>query len=180
PVLWQIFNLFFISFFQTGLFVLFTYPVYSLTLYSSNSSSLPVLFWVFSVLGIALVCYEFACDQQQWNFHGAKKAAKENRNYPEKFSSDVKNGFLSHGFFALSRHPAYFGELGFWWTIWLAAFSLTWNPVSSGLFGPVLLTIIIVGSTFLAETISSSKYPEYKNYQKKVLSIIIPWFPKKG
>jgi len=178
PVLWQLFNFFFISFFQTGLFILFTYPIYSLTFYSSDS--LPVLFWVFLILGIALVCYEFACDQQHWNFHSAKKAAKEGREFPEKFSSDVKKGFFTHGFFSLSRHPAYFGELGFWWTIWLSAFSLTWNPVLSGLFGPVLLTIIIIGSTFLAESISSSKYPEYKNYKKRVISMIIPWFPKKG
>ena len=176
PVLWQLFNFFFISFFQTGLFVLFTYPIYSLTIYSAGS--LPALFWVFSGLSIALVCFEFACDQQHWNFHSAKKAAAEKRDYPAKYSLDVTNGFFTHGFFSVSRHPAYFGELGFWWAIWLAAFSLTWNPITSGLFGPVLLTIIIGGSTVLAENISSSKYPEYKNYKKKVISAIIPWFAK--
>ena len=175
PFLWQLFNLFFITLFQSGLFVLFTYPVYSLTFYSAES--LPVLFWVFAVLGIVLVCFEFAADQQQWNFQTAKKAAAAQKDYHAKYSGDVKNGFLSQGFFAFSRHPNYFCELGFWWTIWLAAFSLTWNPLSSGLFGPVLLTIIIASSTYLAESISSSKYPEYQNYKKKVTSII-PWFSK--
>jgi len=176
PFLWQVFNLLFISLFQSGLFVLFTYPIYSLTFYAAES--LPALFWVFFALGILLICFEFTADQQQWNFYAARKAASEQKDYPSKYSGDVKNGFLSQGLFALSRHPNYFCELGFWWTIWLMAFSLTWNPVSSGFFGPVLLTIVIAGSTVLAESISSSKYPEYKNYKKKVISAIIPWFSK--
>ena len=178
PVLWQLFNLFFISLFQSGLLVFFTYPIYSLTFYADGD--LPVLFWIFAALGIALVCFEFAADQQQWNFHTAKRAAAEQKDYPPKYSGDVKNGFLSQGLFALSRHPNYFGELGFWWTIWLTALSLTWDPVGSGLFGPFVLTLVITGSTFLAESISSSKYPEYRNYKKKTISPIIPWFPKSG
>ena len=178
PFLWQLFNLFFISLFQSGLFVLFTYPIYSLTL--STAEELPVLFWIFSALGIALVCFEFAADQQQWNFHAAKKAAAEQKDYPLPYAGDVRNGFLSRGLFALSRHPNYFGELGFWWTIWLAALPFTRDLIGSGLFGPVVLTAVITGSTFLAESITSSKYPGYKDYQKKVISPIIPWFSKRG
>jgi steroid 5-alpha reductase family enzyme len=176
PFLWQLFNLFFISLFQCGLFVLFTYPIYSLTFYSVEG--LPVLFWVFAALGLVLVCFEFTADQQQWIFYAARKSAAEQKDYPSKYSDDVKNGFLSQGFFSLSRHPNYFCELGFWWTIWLTAFSLTWNPVGSGIFGPFVLTLIFIGSTILTESISSSKYPEYSNYKKKVISPIIPWFPK--
>ena len=176
PFLWELFNLSFISLFQSGLFVLFTYPVYSLTFYTAES--LPVLFWIFSGLGIMLVCYEFTADQQQWNFHAAKKAAAQQKDYASKYANDVKNGFLSQGLFGLSRHPNYFGELGFWWTIWLLAFSLTCNPVTSGFFGPLVLTFVMTGSTILAESISSSKYPEYRNYKKKVISAVIPWFYK--
>ena len=177
PFLWQLFSLFFISLFQSGLFVLITYPVYRLAIYPAQSLS--VLFWIFSVLGIVLICLEFVADQQQWNFHAAKKSAAEQKDYPAEYSGDVKNGFLSQGLFALSRHPNYFCELGFWWTIWLTALSLTWTPVVSGVFGPVVLTLMFTGSTMLAESISSSKYPEYKNYKKRVISPIIPWFSKK-
>ena len=177
PLLWQLFNFSFISLFQSGLFVLFTYPVYSLTLFPDGN--LPALFWVFSVMAIALVCFEFAADQQQWDFHAAKKSAAEQKNYPPKYSGDVHNGFLSQGFFAFSRHPNYFGELGFWWVIWLSALSLTWDTIASGIFGPILLTIIIIGSTYLTESITSSKYPEYRNYKKKVRSMMVPWFPGK-
>jgi len=178
PFLWQFFNLSFISLFQSGLFVLFTYPVYSLTFYAGKD--LPLLFWIFTALAIAFVCLEFAADQQQWNFHAAKKSASEQKDYPPKYSGDVKNGFLSQGLFGLSRHPNYFCELGFWWTIWLTALSLTLDPLGSGIFGPVVLTMVMTGSTILSESISSSKYPEYRNYKKKVISPIVPWFSKKS
>ena len=177
PFLWQLFNIFFICLIQPGIFVLFTYPVYCLTLYSSEN--LPALFWVFSAMGLALVCLELASDQQQWNFHLAKKSAAEQKDYPLKYSVDVKNGFLSQGLFSICRHPNYFCELGFWWTIWLTAFSLTKDPVGSGIFGPIALTFIFIGSTILTEHITSSRYPEYRSYKKKVISAIIPWFSKK-
>ena len=177
PVLWQLFNLVFICLFQTGLFALFTYPVYALTIYSALN--IPVLFWVFCAIGFLFICFEFIADQQQWNFHSAKKSAFEKKDYPSKYSSDVKNGFLSRGLFSLCRHPNYFGELGFWWVIWLSAFVFTRDPAGSGIFGAVILSFIFLGSTILTESITSSKYPEYKNYKKKTVSAIIPWFIRK-
>jgi len=176
PVLWQLFNFFFICLFQSGLFVLFTYPVYALVLYSTET--VPVLFWILSAIGIILVCLEFTADQQQWNFHLAKKSAAEKKNFPNKYFIDVNNGFLSQGLFALSRHPNYFCELGFWWVIWLAAFSFKCDSIGSGIFGPIVLTFIFIGSTILTESISSSKYLEYRNYKKKTVSAIVPWFPR--
>jgi hypothetical protein len=54
------------------------------------------------------------------------------------------------------------------------------DPLGSGIFGPVVLTMVMTGSTILSESISSSKYPEYRNYKKKVISPIVPWFSKKS
>ncbi|MCL2319041.1 MAG: DUF1295 domain-containing protein [Treponema sp.] len=175
PFLWQLFNLLFISCYQTGMFVLFTWPVYSITGYAGKG--IPVLFWACIVLAFALLYFETTADQQQWNFHAAKKASAKGNNFPPRYSADVKNGFLSQGLFALSRHPNYFGELGFWWTIWLAALSLGGDPVLSGFFGPLMLTVLFVGSTIFTENISASKYPEYRNYKKRV-SPVIPWFKR--
>ena len=176
PFLWQLFNLLFICLCQLGMFVLFTYPIYSLI--DSGMESLPALFWAFAGLGLALICFETTADQQQWNFHNAKQAASAQKDFSTSHAVDIKNGFLSRGLFALSRHPNYFGELGFWWAVWLTAFSLTWEPLTSGIFGPLALTALFIGSTIFTESITSSKYPEYKNYQKRV-SAIIPWFPSK-
>jgi steroid 5-alpha reductase family enzyme len=176
PFLWQIFNFLFIGLTQIGLFLLFTWPVYRLT--GANAAAPSALTWVFTVLGLIFICFEFIADQMQWNFHQAKKAASLQQEYDSKYSDDVKNGFLSKGLFAVSRHPNVFCELSFWWTIWLFTLSVTGDLASSGFFGPLALTAIIVGSTFLTESISSSKYSEYKNYQKQV-SMIIPWLRKK-
>ena len=59
-----------------------------------------------------------------------------------------------------------------WYVIF--AFSLTsqgWNY--SGL-GAILLNLLFLGSTSLTEKISSTKYPEYKQYQEEV-SMLIPF-----
>ncbi|MCL2441503.1 MAG: DUF1295 domain-containing protein [Treponema sp.] len=175
PFLWQLFSLFFISFFQLGLFILFTWPVYSLL--GTEASAPSVLTWVFAALGLFFICFETIADQMQWNFHKAKKSAGLQQNYDLKYSDDIKNGFLSQGLFASCRHPNYFGELGFWWTIWLLTLSVTGDIASSGYFGPLALTALFIGSTIFTESITSSKYSEYKNYKKRVSSII-PWFPK--
>ena len=41
------------------------------------------------------------------------------------------------------------------------------------IIGTVLLTLLIIGSTVFTEQLSAEKYPEYKNYQKRV-SMLIP------
>jgi steroid 5-alpha reductase family enzyme len=176
PFLWQLFNFLFIGFFQIGLFVLFTWPVYRLT--DTEASAPSALTWVLTVLGLVFICFEFIADQMQWNFHKAKKSASLKQDYNSKYSDDVKNGFFSQGLFAISRHPNYFGELGFWWTVWLLTLSVTGELLTSGFFGPLALTVLFIGSTIFTESISSSKYTGYKNYQKRV-SPIIPWIPRK-
>jgi steroid 5-alpha reductase family enzyme len=175
PVLWQLFHLFFISFYQIGLFVLFTFPVYSLAVYSAGNT--PLLFWACIALGLAFICLETTADQQQWNFQEAKRLGAEGKNFPARYAADIANGFLSQGLFAVSRHPNYCGELGFWWAIWLAALACGTGLANSGFFGPIMLTLLFIGSTIFTESISAGKYPEYRAYKKRV-SAIIPWIPR--
>jgi len=172
PLLWQLFNLFFICAFQIGMFLLFTLPVYSI---AKTSGEINTLFCAVAALAVVFICIESIADQQQWNFHAAKKAAKEGKQIPEKYKKDAENGFLSHGMFHFSRHPNYFGELGFWWTMWLAALSLSGGLVQTGLVGPVMLTILFIGSVIFTESITNGKYPKYKDYKTKT-SPVIPWF----
>ncbi|QQO10629.1 DUF1295 domain-containing protein [Breznakiella homolactica] len=177
PVLWQVFNLLFISCFQLGLFTLFTFPVYRMALASSGNLSLP--FICAAALALGFLGFETLADHQQWIFHEAKHAAAGGAVPAGPFARDIPRGFLSHGLYSVSRHPNYFGELGFWWSVWLMAFSLYGAPVQSGIFGPLCLTALFIGSTVFTESLSSAKYPEYKKYQASV-SPIIPWFPRKG
>jgi steroid 5-alpha reductase family enzyme len=87
-------------------------------------------------------------------------------------------GFRSSGLFRLSRHPAYFGELGFWWSIYLLC------AVGSGTFihwsgaGALALTALFVGSTRFTESLSAAKYPAYAEY-RRTTSAVVPWFKKR-
>jgi len=176
PFLWQLFNLFFISSYQIGMFILFTWPVYGVI---KTGNDFSIFFYISAALAFIFICIETAADQTQWNFHIAKKAAQDGKKFSDKYINDVKNGFLSRGLFRFSRHPNYFGELGFWWSIWLTALSIIGDFSRSGFFGPIMLTILFIGSTIFTESITGGKYPKYKEY-KAGTSPIIPWFAGKG
>lgn len=45
--------------------------------------------------------------------------------------------------------------------------------------GPVLLTLLFVGSTMFTESITRSRYPEYAGHQATT-SPIIPWPPRRA
>ena len=84
--------------------------------------------------------------------------------------------FVQSGLFRYSRHPNFFFEQAQWWVLFafgaIAAGSvLQWTVV-----GPVLLTLLFLGSTRFTESISLSRYPEYRRYQETT-SAQIPWFP---
>lgn len=82
------------------------------------------------------------------------------------------------GLWRHSRHPNYFGEVSFWWGIWLMQMGVDpekWQTVA----GPVLMTILFVfiSIPMMEKYILTSK-PSYIDYQKKV-SMLKPWFRKR-
>jgi steroid 5-alpha reductase family enzyme len=177
--LWQSFNLCFICGCQIGLFILFTYPVYATMKY--DDGKITPIFLLFCCLSFCMVIIETIGDQQQWNFQNAKAESKKNPEILKTYShpEDIKMGFLTHGLFSYSRHPNYFGEVGFWWMIWFTSFSKLHNSLTSGIIGPLSLSILFIGSTIFTESITNSKYPLYKEYRRAV-SPIIPFFHRKA
>jgi steroid 5-alpha reductase family enzyme len=187
PWLWQLFHLGFICLYQVGLFILFTMPLASLSLMDSNASAtglaaistLPPGVFLLSILALAMIIYETMADQQQWNFHQIKRRFRHGQDLSDQpWSQDARDGFLHSGLFALSRHPNYFGELGFWWSIYLLAAYANGSLLHWSLIGPVMLTLLFIGSTIFTEGITAAKYPLYSEYQKAT-SAIIPWLPMK-
>jgi steroid 5-alpha reductase family enzyme len=86
-------------------------------------------------------------------------------------------GFCNRGLFRLSRHPNYCGELGFWWSVWLAgALGSGGRVIDWSIAGALALSAVFIGSTQFTEEISASKYPGYRAYQAST-SPILPWFP---
>lgn len=157
-VLFELFNITFISTIQNFILMLISLP----TSYS-NMNQITNYDFILCFLGLGFIIFETIADNQQWTFHQLKKTHMESKS----------KGFLTYGLFKYSRHPNFFAEISFWWVIYL--FSHLSNGWNISFFGVFLLTLLFQGSTALTEKISSDKYKEYRIYQLTT-SRIIPWF----
>lgn len=185
PILWQLFNLLFISGYQIGLFILFTLPIYQL---SRLAGSVPLgATIVCAALFLLFLCYETIADQQQWEFQAIKHGESPSADAPSWMAADdvsaeaaleedLERGFLTHGLFRYSRHPNYFGELGVWWTLYLYVVLAGGELFHWSGIGAVLLTLLFMGSTALTESISAARYTRYEGYRGRT-SAIVPWVP---
>ena len=87
---------------------------------------------------------------------------------------------MSTGLWAYSRHPNYFGELLFWWGLFL--FGMAANPESwrLTLWGPLAITIMFFFiSVPLMEKRQLERRPHFAE-NIRTTSMIIPWFPRKS
>lgn len=188
PVFWQLFHFFFICCYQIGLFVLFTSPLY--LLYRHTDRPVTASFVIPMCCFFFFLVFETIADQQQWNFHRAKKRMNDIRFQMEtdtnqdadgkrhKLENDIRQGFLSSGLFHFSRHPNYFGEIMQWWCLFIAGIFSAGSVVNWTWLGPMLLTLLFIGSTRFTESISAQKYPGYTHYQQTT-SAIIPFPPSR-
>ena len=175
---WQAFHALFICLFQIGVLVLITTPLARLGGLSATPSFLAAL-----ALALAFLAWETVADGQQWRFQTAKaayRAALAAGQAAEDPTGDFARGFRTTGLFSLSRHPNYFGELGFWWSVFFAGATAGGAPLAGlahwSVAGGLVLTAIFIGSTRFTEAITAGKYPAYGDYQASV-SAIVPWFP---
>ena len=192
PLAWQAFNLFFIAAFQMGVLVAISLPLRRLASpHEAGTGAASALaggeagpltlgpltpaFAALALLALAFIVWETIADQQQWNFHARKAAARralEKGEIPDRrAAADLERGFRNDGLFHLSRHPNYFGELGFWWTIWLLC-SLGSPLLDPSLAGPLGLTAVFVGSTRFTEEISAAKYQNYAAYRASTPAVV--------
>lgn len=167
-VLWCVFDLVFISGIQNILVLAITLP--SLVIMESTKSfgAVDIIATIFM---FAFLVYEVIADRQQNKFQVKKyeylnKGMKLNE-LPEPYN----RGFNVAGLWKYSRHPNYLGEQGIWISLYafvIGAGVATWGIFNWSIFGCMLLLMIFMGSSRMAEGISLKKYPEYKEYQKKV------------
>ena len=170
----QLFNLFFIVLYQNALLVLISLPALMAWQHPA-----PLTGWdiALAALFVAFLVGETVADQEQWDFHQAKKRA----------GGTLEPGFATTGLFRLSRHPNFFFEQAQWWVFYLigavAAVSAglgAWGGlINPTIIGPVLLTVLFIGSTIFTESISASKYPAYADYQRRT-SMLVPLPPRRA
>jgi steroid 5-alpha reductase family enzyme len=145
-ILFELFNLIFISIFQNILLLMIASPIY----YIASHPTAPLNLWdlVCTLLFVFLFITEVTADQQQWNFHADKEAKRPG----------TEDGFLKTGLFRYSRHPNFFSEICIWWVFYAFTFSVQpFSYLNWTILGTISLTILINGSTALTESITSNK-----------------------
>lgn len=162
---WGVFDLFFISIYQNALVLMITFP--ALVCMGSEKP----FGWVdalASVLTLAFIIYETVADEQQWAFQTAKwKMLKEGKKL-EDLPAPYNKGFNTTGLWSRSRHPNYFAEQAIWLCFYVFSIGAGIGLFNWSIIGALLLVVLFLGSSALAEEISSGKYPQYENYVKSV------------
>ena len=158
---WKAFHLGFICLYQNALLLMLVLP---LVVVQGLNKPLNAMDWALAALYLALVAFETAADQQQWNFQAEKK-----RRLAEKLPLDGRyaGGFIHDGLWATSRHPNYFAEQSIWVTFFLFSVAAT-GMVNWSAAGCLLLILLFQGSANLSESLQSQKYPQYTEYQARV------------
>ena len=159
PVIWTVFNLLFISFYQMGLILLFTLPIVK----SVGGPTLHAGDWVLAIALIVMVLIETIADQQQWNFQEAKRQAINDGTVEQ---SAYAHGFVRSGLWRIVRHPNYAAEQGFWILFYCMSIAATGSWFNWSIAGVLLLLILFKSSADFSEGISAKKYPQYVDYQK--------------
>jgi steroid 5-alpha reductase family enzyme len=122
---------------------------------------------IFDLLGIIVtggaIWIEARADRELVRFRRSKPPAE---------------AILATGLWAYSRHPNYFGEMSFWWGLYL--FALAADPSYWwAIVGPVAITLLFrFASLPLIETRMLQRRPGFAAHQQRV-SMVVPWFPRR-
>ena len=94
----------------------------------------------------------------------------------QRFRSKPQAQTIPPGLWSVSRHPNYFGEVLFWWGLYLfvpLAYPAFWWTI----VGPVAILLLFLGISIpLMERHLLTKHASYAEYQRRV-SPFIPWLP---
>lgn len=169
PIVWMLFNLFFICMYQNILIFLFTLPV--LASLADGAKAVGVMDAVLAFVFIVLLVLEFIADQQQYDFQKEKyRRLKEG-----EVAGEYADGFISTGLWAWVRHPNYACEQGIWVVFYLFSVVATGEWLNWTIAGCILLILLFKGSSDFSEEISAGKYPKYKEYQARVGRFLPKW-----
>ena len=159
---WSLFNLLFISLYQHLLLLSIVLPAVPALLADTPLNTLDL---AVTITVLALVIIESVADQQQEEFQNEKWRRIRNK---EVLTDPYSQGFISWGLFSLSRHPNYLAEQLIWVVFYFYSTAATGHWINMTMLGSLLLISLFQGSTMLSESITSSKYSGYKQYQAQV------------
>lgn len=126
---------------------------------SDHNTQLTWLDGVATLVTVAAVLIEGTADLQMWRFRSRPGAEQQ---------------VIPPGLWSVSRHPNYFGEVLFWWGLYLfvpLAYAHFWWTI----IGPVAISLLFLGISIpLMERHLLAGHPTYAEYQRHV-SVFFPW-----
>lgn len=161
PWAWMLFNLFFISYYQMALILLFTLPIVK----AYPGGALGAADVLLTILFVALVLVETIADQQQWNFQQEKHRRQSEGLNPGPMYG---RGFAHTGLWGVVRHPNYAAEQGIWIVFYLFSLAAGGAWFNWSVTGVILLLLLFKSSSDFSESISAAKYPAYAEYVRTV------------
>ena len=164
-VVWMLFDLIFISGYQNAIVLMLTFPA---LVCMGSTAPFGWIDAVAAVLMFGFIVYETVADEQQWAFHSKKWKMLNAGQKLEDLPAPYNKGFNTIGLWNVSRHPNYLAEQSIWVSLYIFSIGAGIGIIYWSMIGGLLLIVLFIASTSLAEEISSSKYPEYPDYCKKV------------
>lgn len=151
PILFHLINFFGLNMVPT--LVVFAAMLPGLMLFETVESA-NIITWLGFVVCLASATIQLIADKQIHDFRDAN---------PGQYCNV---GLWKHG-----RHPNYFGEIQFWWGIWIMYASL--NGINMYIGGPIAMTALFLGiSVPLMEKRQLKNKPGYAEYRKKTRILI--------
>lgn len=121
----------------------------------------PVIVGIGVAIALLATIIELLADEQMRSF---KKRAKPGE-------------FINEGIWRYSRHPNYFGEILFWFGLWVIQLSITPQYWWTAFGWVAMLVMFLFASIPMMEEKNLKSKPGYAEYVKQV-SVLIPWFSK--
>ena len=117
--------------------------------------------WIALLVGVGAVVLEFVADEQMRRFARTKRPGQ----------------IMNLGLWRYSRHPNYFGEILFWWSLWL--FGLAADPAWFWtVVGPVAIVVMFLAASIpMLDDRSRERRPGFSEYADRT-SALIPWPPR--
>lgn len=135
----------------------------SLALWPTLSDHITKLTWldvIAALVAAGAVLIEGAADVQMRRFRRQPGSAEQ---------------VIPPGIWSTSRHPNYFGEVLFWWGLYLfvpLAYAIFWWTI----IGPIAILLLFLGVSIpIMERHLRAGHPTYAEYQRRV-SVFFPWF----
>jgi steroid 5-alpha reductase family enzyme len=93
-----------------------------------------------------------------------------------RFKKTAKPGeFIDSGVWKYSRHPNYFGEILFWFGLWVLQMSIELDYWYTSIGFVAMLCMFLLASIPMMEKKNLRSKPGYREYLKTV-SVLLPWF----